>query len=390
MKQVKYLIIGNGIAGLTAAKEIRKRDKESTISIITQEKYLTYYRIKLTEALESGIEENKLIIHDENWYRENKIETILGMKVTSIEEKNKKVILQNSEIIKYEKLLLATGSKAFIPPIEGRKKKGVFTLRSLKDLKNIRDYIKDKENVIVIGGGLLGLEAAWALKEQGKNVKVVEFAPYLLPRQLDEQLGKKLESKFRDYGIEIFVPALSKEILGKDHVEGLRLEDARELKADFILISTGIRANISMLENTGIKIGKGIIVDENLKSNIDNIFAAGDVAEFENQIVGLWTTSMEQGKIAGANMTGDTLEYTSIKPFTRLALGDIKVFSAGDIKEYEEAYLEGDKKDQYKRIFTRENKIIGGILFGDLKEMNPLREGIFSHEELDEYLKKLL
>lgn len=386
---VKYLIVGNGIAGLTAAKEIRKKEGESSILIISSEEYLTYYRVRLTEALEKGINKESLIVYDEKWYKENNIDVRLGTRVETIKEDENRVVLETGEEITYEKLLLSTGGKPFTPPIKGREKKGVFTLRTLEDLEEIREYMADKKDIVVIGGGLLGLEAAWALKEQGKNVSVVEFAPYLLPRQLDEELGKKLERKLKDEGLGIFVPALSKEILGDGKVEGIDLDIGKILKADAVIISTGIRANIDLVEGTSIRTDKGIIVNENLRTNRDNIYAAGDAAEFEGSIVGLWTTSMDQGKIAGLNMTGEKLEYTGIKPFTRLSLKEIKIFSAGDIGEYDNLHLE-EKEENYKKIFTRDNKIIGGILFGDLKEINSFKNSIFSNEDIDKYLNMTL
>ena len=374
---VKYLIIGNGIAGLSAAKEIRIKEKDSSILIISSENYLTYYRVRLTEALEKGIEKEELIVNNEAWYKENNIDIMLNTRVQTIKEDENKIVLENGEEISYEKLLLSTGGKPFTPPIKGKEKKGVFTLRTLEDLESIREYIKDKKDIVVVGGGLLGLEAAWAIKEQGKNVSVVEFAPYLLPRQLDEELGKKLEERLKAEGLNIFVPALTKEILGQESVDSIELDMDRTIKADAVIISTGIRANIEILEGTSIK------------TNIPNIYSAGDAAEYEDSIVGLWTTSMEQGKIAGLNMTGESLEYTGIKPFTRLSLKDIKIFSAGDISEYDELHL-NNEEENYKKIFTRDNKIIGGILFGDLKEMNSFKNSIFSNEDIDKYLDMTL
>nr|WP_300006150.1 FAD-dependent oxidoreductase [Tissierella sp.] len=386
---VKYLIVGNGIAGLSAAKEIRGKDKDGSILIISSESYLTYYRVRLTEALEKGLEKEELIVNDRDWYKKNNIDIRLETKVTRIEEDEDRIVLENGEEISYEKLLLATGGKPFTPPIKGKEKEGVFTLRTLEDLESIREYIGDKKDIIVIGGGLLGLEAAWALKEQGKNVTVVEFAPYLLPRQLDEELGKKLEERLKAEGLDIFVPALTKEIKGDERVESIELDIGKTLKADAVIISTGIRANIDILEGSSIGTNKGIVVDENLRTNQDNIFAAGDAAEFKDSIAGLWTTSMEQGKIAGLNMTGESLEYAGIKPFTRLSLKDIKIFSAGDIGSYDDLKIE-EKEENYKKIFTRDNKIIGGILFGDLKEMNSFKKSIFSNEEIEKYLDMTL
>ena len=188
---MNYVIIGNGTAGISAAEKIRKSDEKANITIVSDEKHLTYYRIKLSEALGREFSDKELFVKDQEWHDSNNINLSLNSKVEKIDIEKKQLEIKNSEDIKYDKLLIAVGSRSFIPPIKGNEKKGVFALRSLDDLKEIKDYFKNCEKITVLGGGLLGLEAAWAIKKLGKHVDVVEFFPHLLPRQLDEKISKK-------------------------------------------------------------------------------------------------------------------------------------------------------------------------------------------------------
>lgn len=388
MDKTKYLIIGNGIAGLAAAREIRKNDKVGTITMVSSEEYLTYYRLKLTKSLSKDINPEELIINNQSWYDERDIKVILNKIVERIDTSNNIIVLDDSKKIKYEKLLIATGAKPFIPPIHGKFKEGVFALRTLKELKYIKRYLLDIDRVAIIGGGLLGLEAAWALKELGKQVSIVEFAPYLLPRQLDKELGDKLVKKLEDHGMRVYLPYAAEEIIGDSKATGIIVNNGEIIKSDAILVSSGIRPNLDLVRDTDILFDKGIKVNSNLKTNINNIYAAGDVVEFDNSVIGLWTTSNEQGKIAGANMTGVLDEYNHPKLFTTLSIGDIEVFSAGNIQDYEEVYEYIDlSKDIHHKLYTTDGKITGGILFGDIKELNNLRNAVFSKIELIEYLK---
>lgn len=388
MERVKYLIIGNGIAGFSAAKEIRKKDSNGSILMISKENYPTYYRLRLTEALGNNMKIEDLIINDFSWYDDNDIQLLLGKTVIQVIPEENKVLLDNQNGISYEKLLLATGSNPYKPPIRGSYKDGVFALRVLDDLTSIRAHIQEIDRVIVIGGGLLGIEAAWSLKTLGKKVTIVEFAPYLLPKQLDRELGEELANKLREQGIGIHLSHSVEGIDGKDTVTGIYLENGDVIKADAILISTGIVPNIDLVKKTTIRINRGIVVDNHLKTNIDNIYAAGDVAEFDDLIVGLWTTGNEQGKIAARNILGFSDEYIHPKPFTSLRVGEIKLFSAGNILDYDKIYEYRDGEEGFvKKLFVKNNKLVGSILFGDIIEMNSLRKSVFSNVDIDTYLK---
>lgn len=389
MDKAKYLIIGNGIAGLAAAREIRAHDEKGTIIMISSESTLTYYRVKLTEYMSKEFTDEELLVSKENWYQDKNIKVILRKLVEDIDITNNKVRLDDGQEISYEKLLIATGSRPFIPPINGKYKEGLFALRTLKDLHYIKEYLKSCNDVSLIGGGLLGLEAAWALKELDKKVNIIEFAPYLLPRQLDKEISDKLEKKLSEHGFKIYLSSQAEEILGDGAVTGIRLNGKRKLESEAVLVSSGIRPNLDLVRNTEIEYNRGIIVDKHLKTNIDNIYAAGDVVEIDGMVLGLWTAGNEQGKIAGANMAGKELEYNQPKIFTTLKIGNIELFSAGIIDDFDRVHeYKDDERDIHHKLFTRDNKIVGAILFGDLKEMNTIRNAVISNTSIDEYIKK--
>ena len=389
MENTKYLIIGNGIGGLSAAREIRNHDKEGDITIISSEPYLTYYRPKLTEGIFKEFTVENVLVNDENWYREKNIRTFLRTIVEKIDIDNNVVYLDDSRNIGYEKLLIATGSRPFIPPIKGKYKEGVFALRTLEGLYQFKEFLKTCNTVSVIGGGLLGLEAAWSLKQLGKEVNVVEFAPYLLPRQLDMELANKLEERLNSLGLSIYTDSQVEEVLGDQKANGMKLNGDREIPTDAILISSGVRPNLDLVRDTTIEYHKGIKVDSHMRTNIENIFAVGDVVEVDGMVLGLWTAANEQGKVAGANMAGLEMEYSRPRIFTKLEIGDIKVFSAGNINNYDKIYEYKDSgKGIHHKIFSRDGIITGVILFGEIKDMNKFNKAVASKASIKDILEE--
>ncbi|SDZ06619.1 nitrite reductase (NADH) large subunit [Proteiniborus ethanoligenes] len=384
---LKYVIIGNGMAGLSAAKEIRNLDKNGSITIISSEEYLTYYRLKLSHYISKTFEDKELLIYKEDWYRKNNIEVILEKIVENIDTDKKQIKLDDGKIVTYDKLLLANGSKPFVPPITGKFKEGVFALRTLKDLKYIKNYFEKCEDITVIGGGLLGLEAAWAIKQLGKKVNVVEFFPYLLPRQLDKEMADIVSKKLSDSGLKLYFDTAAEEILGEVKAEGLKFKDGGQIKTDAILFSAGIRPNIDLVRETSIEFDKGVKVDSYLKTNIEDVYAAGDIAEVNGIVLGLWTAATEQGKIAGANMTGENKEYKIPEPFTTLSIGDISLFSIGNVKDYTEV-LKHDEGENHFRLFVADNKLVGGILLGDISKMNSVKKAVNGNMDISDLIKE--
>lgn len=388
---MNYVIIGNGTAGLSAAEEIRKKDKQANITIVSNEKHLTYYRIKLSEALGKEFSDKALFVKDQEWHDEKNINLKLNSKVEKIDIEKKQLEIENAENIKYDKLLIAVGGRSFIPPIKGSEKIGVFALRSLDDLKEIKDYFKDCEKITVLGGGLLGLEAAWAIKKLGKHIDVVEFFPHLLPRQLDEKISKKFSDILVEKELNLHLGVSAEEIIGEESVEAVKLSDGSNLETQAVLISAGVRSRLELVEGTDIKHDKGIQVDKHMKTNIDDIYAAGDIAEVDGVVAGLWGIAGDQGKVAGANMAGEIKEYELPKLTTMLNIAECSIFSTGNIEEYDDAYEEEvEEGDASYKLCVTDGKITGGIIFNDINKAPKIKKAIAERIDISEHLENNL
>lgn len=386
-----YVIIGNGVAGTTAAENIRKIDKEGNITIVTDENLPFYYRLRLNEYISGDISEQDLIAKEEQWYKDKNIALRLTTRIVGTEPKKKVLITGNNQKLSYDCLLIATGSHSFVPPIKGSEKRGVFALRSIQDARDISTYAKDIEEVVLIGGGLLGLEAGNALLKLGKKVMVVEFFPRLLPRQLDVESAKRLQDIMEEMGFSFRLGAKTQVITGDDHVNGVLLEGGETLPAEMVIISAGVRPNIELAEPLGLDNDKGIKVDERLQTNQPDIYAAGDVAEFRGMPYGIWPAAMEQGKIAGANMAGGNNVYKGTTMVNTLKVVGIDLASAGNIDAENE--LESrtitDKK-VYKKIVIENNQIIGCIMLGDTKGFNKITKAISESVDVSKIMDQIL
>lgn len=389
---MEIIIIGNGIAGLSAAEEIRRENQAINIHMITNEKYYTYYRTQLSHYLSKDFKIEGISIHSKNWYKENNIKVYLNKEVKSIDKTKKIVYFDNSESLQYDKLLLANGARSFMPPVVGKDNKGVFALRNLDDLKSIQKYGKKAKKGVVIGGGLLGLEAANSLKNLEMNITVIEFFDRLLPRQLDQEGSIMLKKIVEDQGIKVILGAQVEKILGEQKVEGIQIKDGQKVEASFVLFSTGVRSNIQLAKELGLEIDKAIIVDEYMQTSESDIYAAGDVCQFNNKFFGIWPIAMEQGKVAGANMIGKKRAYKEITPSNMLNVMGTKVFSTGDIGagegEYDTLKVKDERKNIYKKFFFRDRKLVGAILMNDIAMAGKLKNLLTSGKDYSNLLKQ--
>jgi len=367
----RYIIIGNGVAGTTAAENIRKNDNAGEVIIFTDEVLPFYYRIRLNEIISGEINENGLLAKKENWYTDQKIDLRLGTKIARVDSEKKMIVTESGESLHYDKLLIATGSHSFIPPIEGSTTSGVFSIRDIADAKNIIGYSRDVQEVVIIGGGLLGLEAGNAFRKMGKKVTVVEFFPRLLPRQLDVDGAQRLQSIMEGRGFSFRLDAKTEKIEGKEKVTSVYLEGGEVLNSQMVVISAGVRPNMEIAESLGLDMDKGIKINEHLLTNKPDIYAAGDAAEFNGMPYGIWPAAMEQGKMAGTNMAGGDMLYKGTTMANILKVVGIDLASAGNIdaeSEYESRTLSDD--NTYKKIVLEDNRIIGCIMLGDTKAFN--------------------
>ena len=379
------VIIGGGVAAINAVKAIRETDNEINIFIFQNEKYYPYYRLKLTKGLLDGLEAEKIMLQKKDWYELNNVKLFLDKEVIGIDTIKSEIILDDTSRFGYNKLLLANGSKNFMPPIDGIDMENVYTIRKLDNIREIKNSIYDKKTILNVGGGVQGIETAWSLNQHGKEAIIAEFQERLMPRQLDKRASEILKSAIEGFKTKVLLSTQIIKILGENKVKGVETKDGKIIDCDMVIFSVGIRANKELLENTEVKTNIGIVVNDRMETNIENIYAAGDVAELNGKIVGLWNIAIEQGKIAGYNIVGRHEVYNGVVPVTILNAFNIALFSMGEVDEkqcHQTITEESSDSLSYKRLFIKDNKIIGAIVIGDNKYSTLLKNAIEKKLEL--------
>jgi nitrite reductase (NADH) large subunit len=389
---VRYIIIGNGVAGTSAAAHIRQIDSNGQITILSEEAYPFYTKIRLPEFLSGEVDEQKLIIRKSEWYRELKIELLLDTGVSGIDI-DKKTVLTAGGNMAYDRLLLATGGISFVPPIPGADRKGVFTLRTLADAIAIRAFAQPaNKRVLLIGGGVLGLEAGNGLRKAGHTITVAEVFPRLLPRQMDHDGASILQSRMEQLGFQFYLGAQSKEIIGNDAAEGLILNDGTCITCDMVIISAGVRPNAVLAKALGLKIEKGVIVNDRMSTGIPDVYAAGDLIQHNAVFYGLWPAAEKQGAIAGINMAGGDAVYHGTTISNRLKVIGINLVAAGDIDadgKKKSIVLKDRDSFIYKKLVLDQNSITGTILYGDITDSRKILNAIENRTDISGMKKDL-
>jgi len=389
------VIVGNGVAGVTAARIIKEKNPETRVSIYTNESHHYYPRPRLYEVLSGEAKPREVYMFSEDWYEKKGINVQLNKKALSIDTERKELLMEDGSRVNYDKLLLANGGHSFIPPIKGAEKTGVFALRTIRDALSIKEFTKKTEKVIVIGGGLLGLEFASSLKKLGQQVTVVEMFPRLLPRQLDPDGATILKNRIASRGIDIVLGVKTVEILGRETVSGILLDSGEELSGDLVLISAGMRSNTGLAMETGIKVNRGVVVDGHLRTSADDVYAVGDVAEFEGIVYGIIPAALEQASIAAANILGEEHNvYTGTIPSNILKIVDVELTSMGLVNpeepKYEEVKKADKKKGVYKKLVLDKGKIVGAILLGDKKGVTSIKRLMTHETDITKYKNSIL
>jgi NAD(P)H-nitrite reductase large subunit/rubredoxin len=379
------VIIGAGVAGLTATEKARATCPDAKIVMVNREPGLPYYRLNLTRLLAGEVEEQTLCMQPEEWFAEHRIELICG-DVTDIDPDGHRVTMKGGESLEYERLILASGAHAFVPPFGGVTRQGVHVLRTLADAKRILADVTPTSRCVCIGGGLLGLEAAGALARKSADVSVVEGYGWLLPRQLPETAGKMLAEHIRGLGIQIHLEAAVKELSGDESVCGVVLADGMELPADLVVISTGVRSNSHLARRAELKVKNGIVVDDAMRTSHPDIYAAGDVAEHRGVAYGIWPVAYAQGVVAGINAAGGDAEYVPVAPSNRLKVMDVDVFSIGTFTASDASFLVFEEVDTrtFTRLVVRDGCLVGAVLFGDTSNAGPIKDTVEQGTQLRE------
>ena len=393
---MRHIIIGNGVAGVTAAQAIRAADDSAEIHILSAEPYLYYFRPKLWELIAGKSEEEAIYFRPEKFYQEKRIEIHLGVAAAALDTKAHTAKLADGGSITYDRALLAMGGRSFVPPVEGAEQQGVFALRTLDDARALINYAEQVHSATIIGGGLLGLETAYSLLARGLKVSVIEFMPHLLPRQLDAPGAAVLQSLLEDIGLEFLTGGATQAIRQENGQLSSHLKDGRMVRSGLVLFSTGIRSNVALAQEAGIEVDRSVVVDGFLRTSAEDVFAAGDVAQFQGVTYGIIPAATEQGRAAGTNMVNaESAPYTGTTPSTRLKVVGITLASIGEATAEESDGVSVQRRkspdnQQYQRVTLRDGKVTGAIMIGSANNFLPLKRLIDSGQDVSAYQERLL
>jgi nitrite reductase (NADH) large subunit len=361
------VVIGGGIAGLSAAEAARKASPGALITLVCQEEVLPYYRLNLTRYLAGEIQASELPIHPQSWYAEQEITVLQGAEVVAVNRSAGSVSLKGHPDLHYDKLILTMGAHPSVPPIPGADKQNVVTLRTRRDAETILSRAQPGTSCVIIGGGVLGLEAAAALARRSVRVTLMEGFDWLLPRQLNQAAGERLAAAALALGISLICTAQVKDLAGQECVSGVLLENGVSVPADLVIISTGVRSNSYLARKAGLEVNSGVVVDQHLRTNDPDIYAAGDLAEFLGMVYGTWAPSQFQGTIAGMNAAGgDPAIFSGIPRSNSLKVLGVDLFSIGLVHPEDASYRVFEELNgHYQQFVFRDSHLVGAILLGD-------------------------
>jgi nitrite reductase (NADH) large subunit len=372
-RRERLVVIGNGMAGMRTVEELLARAPERYhITIIGAEPQANYNRILLSSVLAGEKTLDEIVINPRDWYDEHGIRLITASPATGIDRAARTVAIAG-DAIAYDTLLLATGSKPLAPPIPGLGLPGVRAFRDIADVEAMIAAARTHKRAVVIGGGLLGLEAAWGLKRRGMSVAVVHLMATLMERQLDAPAGELLQRDLNARGIAFFTNGVTEEIVGTERAEGVRLADGRLIPADLVVLAIGIRPNVELARSANLDVNRGVLVGDDMRTSDPDIFAVGECIEHNGQVFGLIAPILEQAKVCGALLAGDNAAvYVPPPVFTSLKITGIDVFSAGALAAADEGDHEITVHDAtggvYRKVILRDDRVVGSVLYGNVAD----------------------
>ena len=360
------VIVGGGIAGLSAAEAARKAAPEAAIALICKEEDLPYYRLNLTRYLAGEVTADELPVHQASWYAAQRITVLGGVEVTAIDRTARTISSKGQPTLYYDKLVLAAGAHPLVPPIPGATRENVVTLRTRRDADFILRLSHEGARCVVVGGGVLGLETAAALARRKVRVTLVEGFDWLLPRQLNRVAAGRIADQALALGITLVLAARVKELAGDDCVRGVVLESGEVLPADLVVITAGVRSNSYLARLAGLEVNDGVVVDQHLATSDPDIFAAGDLAEHQGTVYGTWGPSRFQGVIAGMNAAGEAVVFAGIPRANSIKVLGAELFSIGMVHPDDASYrIFSDDADHYHQFIFRDATLVGAVLVGD-------------------------
>lgn len=373
-EKMKLVLVGNGLAGMRCLEDLLDMAPERyDVTVIGEEPWGNYNRIMLSPVLSGDKTIDDIMLHPHAWYSDKGIRFIAGDPAVRIDRPRKQVYTEKGEVVDYDRLILATGSKPFIPPIAGADLKGVISFRDIYDINTMLDYCKTKKNAVVIGGGLLGLEAAYGLKQRGMNVTVLHLMDRIMERQLDSKASQMLRHSIEQKGISIITEANTEALVGVDgHVTQIRLKDGTVLEADLVVFAVGIRPNMALAQSAGLRCNRGVLVNDTMQTFDPSIYAVGECIEHRSQTFGLVEPLWGQAFICASHLAEHgSLTFKAPTVPTQLKVSGCDVFSAGNFEpkdDFEDIILNDEKRQIYKRIIIQKDKVVGAVLFGDTED----------------------
>ncbi|QMV42907.1 nitrite reductase large subunit NirB [Cohnella cholangitidis] len=391
----KLVLVGNGMAGVSCIEQLLKlAPNRYDITIFGSEPHPNYNRILLSSVLAGDADMKDIVINDWSWYEENHITLHTGQTVTHIDKDRKLVRTDGGISVPYDELIIATGSLPFMLPLPGADKEGVIAFRDIKDCETMIATAKKYKKAIVIGGGLLGLEAARGLLNLNMEVSVVHIHPYLMDRQLDQPASLMLQRELEGQGMKFLLSKNTESILGRKRVTGLRFTDGSEEAADLVVMAVGIRPNAALAKTSGIECNRGIVANDFMETDVPNIYSIGECAEHRGISYGLVAPLYEQGAVLAKRLAGvDTQGYQGSVVSTKLKVSGVNVFSAGQFKDSSDTRavrLQDELDGVYKKVVIRDGKVIGAVLFGDTADGSRLFAMIRSGEDVTGKEKEVL
>jgi nitrite reductase (NADH) large subunit len=363
------VIIGNGMAAARLVDELSKRSLgRYAIAIVGEEPRLAYNRVLLSSVLAGEVPTSDIELKPAHWWRDRGVTLRYGCAAVAVNAATRTVTLADGTYFAFSKLVFATGSQPITPPILGMQLDGVFTFRDVGDVETITAAAGREARVVVIGGGLLGLEAAYGLAKAGATVTLVHLMDRLMERQLDARAAAMLKRAVEAKGIRVELETETSALAGTDHVEAVELKDGRTIEADAVVVAIGIKPRTDPARSAGVKIGRGIIVDDRLETSVRGIYAIGECAEHAGICYGLVEPAYEQARVLADYLSGKNAGYPGSVLATNLKVSGVHVFSAGDFvggPDTEQIVLADPGHGTYKRLIISAGRLVGTVLFGD-------------------------
>ncbi len=378
---MKIVIIGNSVASINAIEAIREKDKISEIKVISDEQSRTYSHPLLPNLIVGDVSrsEERFYYRDRNFYEKNNIKTILGNKATEIVPKGKYIKLENNEKITYDKLIITAGGTPFIPKMDGVELEGVHTITNIKSANKLKKDLSNIQRCVVVGGGLIGSKIAEKLAKHGVKVTIVELMQRVLFPVLDDTAADYIHKQLKDLGVKLILGDSVVKMDGDKRVKRAILSSGKSIDTDSIIVAVGVRPNIEFIKDSKIETNKGIIVNDYMQTNIDTIYAAGDIVEAYDVVVSqkrpipILPLAARQGRVAGLNITGENVKYKGGFPTNSITIGNVSFISMGIVDSDKFEVLSIKKDGEYRKFIVDDNKLVGMILVGNIE-----KAGIFN------------